>query len=56
MGDALDNALAETHIGLLKVELLRRWNLAWASTMSSSRRWSGSTGTATDDCTPPATT
>jgi putative transposase len=56
VGDALDNALAETHIGLFKTELIRRHGPGRASTTSSWPPWNGSTGTTTGGCTPPATT
>ena len=55
VGDAFDNALAETQIGLFKTEVIHAGpGRAW--TPSSSPSWNGSTGTTTAACTAPATT
>jgi putative transposase len=59
VGDALDNTLAETHIGLFKTELIRRRGPWSDSTTGNWRPSSGSTGhnnrrlhTACHDLTP----
>ena len=59
VGDALDNALAESHIGLFKTELIRRHGPGRGSMTSSWRPWNGSSGyndrrlhTACHDLTP----
>ena len=56
VGDALDNALAESQIGLFKTELIRRRDPERPSTTSTWPPWNGSTGTTTDGCIRPATT
>jgi putative transposase len=56
IGDALDNALAESQIGLFKTELIRRRGPGRTSTTWSWPPCNGSTGTTTGGCTPPATT
>ena len=54
VGDAYDNALAETTIGLYKTELIRRVGRGRRSSRSSSPRSSGWTGTTTHGFTAPA--
>ena len=49
-GDAYDNALAETVIGLYKTELIRKRGPWRNLTQSSSPRWNGSTGSTTRGC------
>jgi putative transposase len=44
VGSSYDNALAETVIGLFKTEVIRRMGRGVISKPSSSRRWTGSTG------------
>ena len=61
IGDAYDNALAETTIGLFKTEAVGRGSHSWldrcaSSTTSNTRRWNGSTRSTTADCTAASTT
>jgi transposase InsO family protein len=56
VGDAYDNALAETMLGLFKAEpsaaAAPSCRVRWASsTTSSTPRWNGSTGSTTAGCT-----
>lgn len=50
VGDSYDNALAETINGLYKNEVIYRRGPWRTSTPSSTRRWSGSTGSTTAVC------
>jgi hypothetical protein len=56
VGDAYDNALAESTIGLYKTELIRRRGPGGPWTTSRSRPWSTSTGSTTGACTPSSAT
>jgi putative transposase len=56
VGDAYDNALAETEIGLFKTELINSTAPGAPTMTSRSPPSSGSTGSTTADCTPPAQT
>jgi transposase InsO family protein len=56
VGDALDNALTKTEIGLFKTELIHHRGPWKGLTTSNSLPWNGSTGTTSDGYKAPATT